>query len=376
MKHLHENIVKTERALCVGLSLKNGNKETDIDSINELQALAKSAGATVTDTIIQVRNSITPKYFIGKGMVEEIAINVDEDEIDTVIFDNELTGVQVRNLERELKCKVIGRTELILDIFAQRAKTKIAKLQVELAQLEFIRPRLRRAWTHLSRIQGGIGFRGPGETQLETDKRLIAKRITRIKNELKKAAKHIKNTHKRRKQKNLVALVGYTNAGKSTLLNTLSGERLYAKNMLFSTLDSTTRQVYLNSECTVLISDTVGFIRKLPHQLVESFRSTLSEVIEADLLLHVIDISRDDVETQIGSVNNVLDEIGLHDKKIIHVFNKADLLDNIVTKKRFSVYNNAVFISAKNEIGIQDLKNEIINFFKRNESSPEDLTDE
>ncbi len=366
MKHLHENIVKTERALCVGLSLKSGNREYDFDSLNELKSLAKSAGADVVDIILQVRESATPKYFIGKGLAYEIAGNIVESNVDTVIFDNELTAVQVRNLEAILNCKVIGRTELILDIFALRAKTKIAKLQVELAQLEFIRPRLRRAWTHLSRIQGGIGFRGPGETQLETDKRLISKRISRIKKDLVKTKKHIDNTHKSRKNEFLVALVGYTNAGKSTLMKSLSGEKMFVKNMLFSTLDSTTRKIYINDTCSVLLSDTVGFIRKLPHQLVESFRSTLSEVLEADLLVHVVDISKEDVINQIQSVNQVLEEIDARDKNIIHVFNKIDLLQDHITKKRFSVYSNSVFVSAKDKKGLDDLKDKIKFFFTGN----------
>lgn len=363
MKHLHENIVQTERALCIGLSLKSEDKSFAIDSLDELQELAKSAKAKVIDTILQVRETISPKYFIGKGLVEELSLTVEEEEIDTVIFDNELTAVQVRNLEKILKCKVIGRTELILDIFAMRAKTKIAKLQVELAQLEFIRPRLRRAWTHLSRIQGGIGFRGPGETQLETDKRLISKRITKIKKELGKVTTHIQNTHKSRKNKDLVCLVGYTNAGKSTLLNAFSNDTVLSKNKLFSTLDSTTRKVYIDEGCIVLMSDTVGFIRKLPHLLVASFKSTLSEVIEADLLLHVIDVSKEDVENQINSVNEVLEEIGVVNKKIIHVFNKIDKLNNLVKKERLKFYKNPVFISAKNGTGLDKLRQKIFSIF-------------
>ncbi len=371
MKHLHENIVKTERALCVGLSLKSESREYSLDSLNELKYLAKSAGAEIYDTILQVREAVTPKYFIGKGLAHEIAEIIVAQKIDTVIFDNELTAVQVRNLEKILNCKVIGRTELILDIFALRARTKIAKLQVELAQLEYIRPRLRRAWTHLSRIQGGIGFRGPGETQLETDKRLISNRILHIKKDLKKTKKHIQNSHKARQNEFLVSLVGYTNAGKSTLMSRLSGDKILVKNMLFSTLDSTTRKVFIDHDCRILLSDTVGFIRKLPHQLVESFRSTLSEVLEADLLLHVIDISREDVQTQIQSVNNVLEEIGATDKVVIHVFNKCDLLDNHITKKRFSVYSNAVFISSKQGERIDELKAKIKRFYELQTSKKE-----
>ena len=364
MKHLYttEN-KKTERVLCLGLSLKYGDRNEDVDSFEELKVLAESAGAFVFDSILQVRDEISTKHYIGKGMVEEIAGKVEANAIDTVIFDNELTPVQVRNLESELKCKVIGRTELILDIFAQRAQSKTAKLQVELAQLEFLRPRLRRAWSHLLGSQGGIGFRGPGETQLETDKRIISKRIAYIKKELKKLTTHIQNAHKARIGKNLICLVGYTNAGKSSLLNKLSGDKIFAKNMLFSTLDSTTRKVFINENLNVLMSDTVGFIRRLPHLLVASFKSTLSEVMESELLLHVIDISREDVENQINSVNEVLEEIGASNKRIIHVFNKIDKLQNHITKERFSTYPHSVFISAKSGDGIAELREKIAGLF-------------
>ncbi len=366
MKHLYTNAKITEKALCLGLSLKYGNRHEDIDSLEELKVLAESAGAVVFDSILQIRDEISTKHYIGKGLVEEITALVQENSIDTVIFDNELTPVQVRNLESELKCKVIGRTELILDIFAQRAQTKIARLQVELAQLEFLRPRLRRAWSHLLGSQGGIGFRGPGETQLETDKRILTRRIAHIKRELKKLTTHIENSHKSRIGKNRICLVGYTNAGKSSLLNKMAGDKVLAKNMLFSTLDSTTRKLYINESLNVLISDTVGFIRRLPHLLVASFKSTLTEVLESDLLLHVIDVSREDVENQIKSVNEVLEEIGAANKKVIHVFNKTDKLESYVTKERFSSYPFSVFVSAATGEGLPELREQIAAVFNAN----------
>lgn len=314
---------KQEKAVLVAVILP-GQKEDEVtEYLDELEFLADTAGATSVKRFLQKIDIPNSRSFIGKGKVMEIANYVEENEIDMVIFDDELTPTQLRNLEHELKRKVLDRTNLILDVFAQRAKTAYAKTQVELAQYQFLLPRLTRMWTHLERQRGGIGLRGPGETEIETDRRIIRDKISRLKEELNKIDRQMLTQRKNRGSMVRVALVGYTNVGKSTLMNLISKSDVFAENKLFATLDTTVRKVVIGN-LPFLLSDTVGFIRKLPHQLVESFKSTLDEVREADLLLHVVDISHSSFEDQINVVNQTLHELKTGEKPTIIVFNKID----------------------------------------------------
>ncbi len=332
------------------------------ETLDELSFLAETAGAKVVKTFFQEKDTYDSRYVIGKGKVDEISIYVEANEISLVIFENELGFTQLRNLEQKIKCKILDKSNLILDIFAQNARTAQAKLQVELAQLEYLLPRLTRQWTHLSKQYGGIGTKGPGETQIETDRRIINKRISTLKSKLKIIEKQRKTQSAERKNYIRMALVGYTNAGKSTLLNLLTDSNVYVENKLFATLDTSTRTLNLsrvgrNLESVfpkkVLISDTVGFIRNLPHNLIESFKSTLSEVVESDILLHVIDISNSNFEEQISVVNDTLKEIGADNKKIIHVFNKVDKLkDKDIIKEIRRKFPDSVTISASKSINI------------------------
>ncbi len=325
--------------------------------MKELHSLAKTANLDVIDQLIQVRKEIHPKYFIGKGKLEELILDISTLELDTIIFDDDLTPLQVKNIESILKCKAIGRTELILDIFAKRAKTKEARLQVEYAQLSYLMPRLIRRWTHLSRVEGGIGFRGPGETQLEIDRRAIQKRLFSIKKQLDKISIQFETRRKLRKDKNMVCLVGYTNAGKSTLMNLLTKGNRLVDEAPFATIDSTIRQLYICPEIKVLLVDTVGFIRKLPHHLIRSFTTTLEEVKQAKLLLHVIDVTQADPLTQIDSVNQVLSHLESKEKATIYVFNKIDQLSSGQLPVKWTSYaQQSCFISAKNGDGIDKLK--------------------
>ncbi len=314
---------KQEKAVLVAVILP-GQKEDEVtEYLDELEFLADTAGASTVKRFLQKIDIPNSRSFIGKGKVMEIANYVEENEIDMVIFDDELTPTQLRNLEHELKRKVLDRTNLILDVFAQRAKTAYAKTQVELAQYQFLLPRLTRMWTHLERQRGGIGLRGPGETEIETDRRIIREKISRLKEELTKIDRQMLTQRKNRGSMVRVALVGYTNVGKSTLMNLISKSDVFAENKLFATLDTTVRKVVIGN-LPFLLSDTVGFIRKLPHQLVESFKSTLDEVREADLLLHVVDISHTSFEDQINVVNQTLHELKTGEKPTIIVFNKID----------------------------------------------------
>jgi GTP-binding protein HflX len=319
-----------ERALLAALKLP-GTKDYDIeDSLDELTQLARTAGGEVIARVIQEREKPTPAYFIGKGKAVHIHHLCQELNLDLVVFDDNLTPGQQRNLEGIIQRKVIDRTALILDIFAQRAHTSEGKLQVELAQLEYLLPRLVGKGIILSRLGGGIGTRGPGETQLEVDRRRIRKRIAKIKRELEGVRLHRRIYRQKRQSIPLpvISLVGYTNAGKSTLLNALTDADVLVEDKLFATLDPTTRRVRLPNNQTVLVSDTVGFIRKLPHQLVEAFKATLEEVAEADILLHVIDASHPDIEQQVAAVRNILTELGLEKKPTISVLNKIDKIKN------------------------------------------------
>ncbi len=312
-----------ERAVLVGLITKDQDEEKLREYMDELEFLAFTAGATVEHRFTQKMSQPDSKTFVGSGKAEEIRNYIKENEIGTVIFDDELSPSQLKNLERELEVKIIDRTNLILDIFAQRAQTSYARTQVELAQYEYLLPRLTRMWTHLERQRGGIGMRGPGETEIETDRRIIRDRISLLKEKLRTIDKQMHTQRQNRGKMVRVALVGYTNVGKSTLMNSLSKSEVFAENKLFATLDTTVRKVVIGN-LPFLLTDTVGFIRKLPTQLVESFKSTLDEVREADLLIHVVDISHESFEDHVASVNQILMEINAHQKPMIMVFNKID----------------------------------------------------
>lgn len=312
-----------ERAVLVGLITKDQDEEKLREYMDELEFLAFTAGATVEQRFTQKMSQPDSKTFVGSGKAEEIRNYIKENEIGTVIFDDELSPSQLKNLERELEVKIIDRTNLILDIFAQRAQTSYARTQVELAQYEYLLPRLTRMWTHLERQRGGIGMRGPGETEIETDRRIIRDRISLLKEKLRTIDKQMHTQRQNRGKMVRVALVGYTNVGKSTLMNSLSKSEVFAENKLFATLDTTVRKVVIGN-LPFLLTDTVGFIRKLPTQLVESFKSTLDEVREADLLIHVVDISHESFEDHVASVNQILMEINAHQKPMIMVFNKID----------------------------------------------------
>ncbi len=346
-----------EKAILVGVALPaDGSWEID-DSLDELELLADTAGADVTDRVTQTLARINVATYIGKGKVQELKGLVKMRNADLVIFDDDLAPVQVRNLERDLGCKLLDRSALILDIFARRAKTAIAKTQVELAQLDYLRTRLTRQWTHLSRQKGGIGTKGPGETQIETDRRLIGHRIAVLKARLEKIDRQRTTQRKRRDAFTRAALVGYTNAGKSTLMNALADSAVFAEDRLFATLDSTTRLAQLAPNKEVLLSDTVGFIRKLPHNLIESFKSTLDEVREADVLLHVVDVTHPGYEDQMSVVNQTLQELRAFGKPTLTVFNKIDALEDkglvhVLEKE----HPQAAFVSSLRGIGVEDLK--------------------
>jgi len=333
------------------------------DSLDELAELAGSAGGQVIGEGIQKMESPHPATYIGKGKATEFADYSRQNEIDTVIFDDELSPAQSRNLEKVFNCKVLDRTALILDIFAQRARTREGKLQIELAQLRHLLPRLTRFWGHLSRQSGGIGMRGgEGESQLEVDRRKVQERIEKLRRDLETVRRHrsIQRSARKRNLWPLASIVGYTNAGKSTLLNALTGAQVLAKDILFATLDPTTRRLRLPTNQNVLLTDTVGFIRKLPHGLVEAFKATLEEVIQADLLLHVVDISHPQAEEQVAAVNAVLAEIGAGEKPTIMIFNKMDRLDGNGALSRLAErHPHAVAVSATTGEGIASLLAEL-----------------
>lgn len=349
-------------------AMKSVRQKIYREHLEELEFLAQTAGAEVVDKFYQERDKIDTAFFIGRGKAEEIARRLEEEKIDLVIFENQLTPTQIRNLERIFKCKVIDKSALILDIFAKNARTAEAKTQVELAQLQYMLPRLTRQWTHLSKQYGGIGTKGPGETQIETDRRLLKTRLSVLKEKLKKIEEQRKTQRQLRSSFIRIALVGYTNVGKSTLLNILTDADVYVENKLFATLDTSTKQLkQINNRkfpIPVLISDTVGFLRNLPHDLIESFKSTLAEVVESDILLHVIDISLDNFEDQIKVVNETLEEIHAYQKKTILVFNKVDKL--AIEEKEYIIhdlkliYPEAVFISAQKGINLKNLVDKLL----------------
>ncbi len=319
-----------ERALLIGLE-KEGVSKWDLhDSLDELRELANSAGAEVVDTVTQKLQKPTAPYYIGRGKAESIKESCQNRQVTSVIFDDELSPAQGRNLENLFARKVLDRTQLILDIFAQRARSREGRLQIELAQLQYLLPRLTRMWHHLSRQTGGIGTRGPGETQLEVDRRRVQERIARLERELESVRKTraIQRQGRKRHQWPVAAVVGYTNAGKSTLLNLLTGADVVAEDKLFATLDPTTRSFVLPNKQRVLLTDTVGFLRKLPHTLIESFKATLEEVSEADLLIHIVDLSHPRVDEQMEAVDRVIKELDAYGKQTLIVFNKIDNLAN------------------------------------------------
>ena len=349
---------RQERALLIGLE-KHGTSKWDLrDSLEELRELASSAGAEVVDTVTQKLDAPTAPYYIGKGKAQMIKDSFQKQAVTSVIFDHELSPAQGRNLEQLFARKVLDRTQLILDIFAQRARSREGRLQIELAQLQYLLPRLTRMWTHLSRQTGGIGTRGPGETQLEVDRRRVGERIAKIERELLAVRKTraVQRQGRKRHQWPVAAVVGYTNAGKSTLLNLLTGAGVSAENRLFATLDPTTRSLTLPNQQRMLLTDTVGFLRNLPHTLIESFKATLEEVSEADLLLHVVDLSHPRVDDHIEAVNEVTRELGAFGKQTVMVFNKVDALANPEVidayRRRFP---GSVAISARTGEGVREL---------------------
>lgn len=368
-----------ENCVLVGIIVQGETEEQAHEYLDELEFLAETAGATTVHRFTQKLPVANPRTFVGTGKLEEIRDYIKENGVEMVIFDDDLTPAQLRNIEKELECKVLDRTILILDIFASRARTSHAKTQVELAQMQYMLPRLKRLWTHLERQKGGIGLRGPGESQIETDRRIIQMRIALLKEKLKDIDKQMAVQRSNRGQLVRVALVGYTNVGKSTLMNLLSKSEVFAENKLFATLDTTVRKVVVEN-LPFLLTDTVGFIRKLPHQLVESFKSTLDEVREADLLIHVVDLSHPNFEDHIHVVNETLAELDKTIKPTLLVFNKIDAYrpseeegDNErpsldVLKKTWMGKLEAtkcIFISAQDKTNIDELKSVMYEEIKR-----------
>lgn len=356
-----------ERAILIALSTGKYKRDQVEEHLDELELLTDTAGAETVFKILQDKSHPDPAFFIGKGKAEEIAQLIELNDIQLVVFDDDLNPTQVRNLEKLFERKVLDRSGLILDIFASHAKTREAKTQVELAQLQYMLPRLTRAWTHLSKQYGGIGTKGPGETQIETDRRIIRTRISKLKENLKKIeAQQITKSASRSNFIN-ATLVGYTNAGKSTLLNLLTNAGVLAEDKLFATLDSTTRLFEIEKNKNILISDTVGFIRKLPHNLVASFNSTLNVVRDADLILHIIDVSHEFFEDHIKVVEDTLKELDSNNKPQLKIFNKIDLLkERHIIDSLSNHYPNSIFISASRGIGISKLRESLINIFEEN----------
>lgn len=373
-----KTIQQEEKTVLVGLIQNNQTSEQVTEYLDELAFLSETAGAKAVKRFTQRLAHPDSRTFVGKGKLEEIKNYVSGRDINLVIFDDELTGSQISNIEKELGVKTIDRSDLILDIFASRARTAQAKVQVELAQYQYLLPRLKGMWKHLERQGGGIGTRGPGETEIETDRRIVKDKISLLRKRLAEIDKQSFTQRKERGELIRVALVGYTNVGKSTLMNVLSKSEVFAENKLFATLDTTTRKVVFENT-PFLLSDTVGFIRKLPHHLVESFKSTLDEVREADILLHVVDISHPQYEEQIGVVNKTLQELNAFDKPVLTIFNKMDLyeeknfdewLDESVQQEILrelkekwdaATENNCVFVSAQEKNNIDALRELILN---------------
>lgn len=375
---------ENEKAVLVGLITQSQGESKAKEYLDELAFLAETAGAETVKTFLQRADYPNSRTFVGKGKLEEIKAFIEENGIELVIFDDDLSSKQVQNIENELKVKILDRTNLILDIFAKRAQTATARTQVELAQYQYLLPRLTRMWTHLERQRGGIGMRGPGETQIETDRRIILDKISRLKTELKAIDRQKSIQRKNRGKLTRIALVGYTNVGKSTIMNLLSKSDVFAENKLFATLDTTVRKVIIDN-LPFLLTDTIGFIRKLPTHLVDSFKSTLDEVRDADILVHVVDISHPQFEEQIEVVNKTLQEVcESKDKPMILVFNKIDAFtykkkddDDLTPRTRENIpleelkstwmakmNDNCIFISAKNKVNIEELKSKLYEMAK------------
>ena len=376
---LEKKDIDLEKAVLVGVITKEQDEDQSKEYLDELAFLTYTAGGEVLKRFTQKMDMPNPKTFIGTGKMEQVRQFIEDNSVGTAIFDDELSAAQERNISKILNCKVLDRTNLILDIFAQRAQTSYARTQVELAQCEYLLPRLKGMWTHLERQKGGIGMRGPGETEIETDRRIVRDKIALLKKKIKTIDKQMAVQRGNRGKMVRVALVGYTNVGKSTLMNVISKSKVFAENKLFATLDTTVRKVVIKN-LPFLLSDTVGFIRKLPTQLVESFKSTLDEVREADLLLHIVDISHPNFDEHIASVNKILGEIESSNKPTIMVFNKIDAykaepFDNtdLIAERTEAHYsleewkktwmnkvgNNALFISALNKQNLDDFKKRV-----------------
>ena len=376
---LEKKDINLEEAVLIGIVTKDQDEQTSKEYLDELEFLTFTAGGEVVKRFTQKLDMPNPKTFIGSGKMNDVQNFVKENEIGTVIFDDELSPAQERNISKILNCKILDRTNLILDIFAQRAQTSYARTQVELAQCQYLLPRLKGMWTHLERQKGGIGMRGPGETEIETDRRIVRDKISLLKKKIKTIDKQMAVQRGNRGKLVRVALVGYTNVGKSTLMNVISKSEVFAENKLFATLDTTVRKVVIGN-LPFLVSDTVGFIRKLPTQLVESFKSTLDEVREADLLLHVVDISHSNFEEHIESVNQILGEIESKDKPTIMVFNKIDAYEaepydeeDLIIERTPANYSineweqtwmskigdNALFISALNKQNLDEFRKRV-----------------
>ena len=351
--------IEYENTVIIGVINKNQSESIVKDYLDELTFLSETAGGVVKKRFVQKLESPNPKTFIGSGKITEVQAYNKKNDISSVIFDDELSPTQQGNLERILRCKIIDRTGLILDIFAQRAQTSYAKNQVELAQYQYLMPRLKGLWTHLERQKGGIGMRGPGETEIETDRRIVRDKISLLKNKLKNIDKQMSVQRGNRGSLVRVSLVGYTNVGKSTLMNLISKSDVFAEDKLFATLDTTVRKIVVEN-LPFLMTDTVGFIRKLPTQLIESFKSTLNEITESDLVLHVVDISHPNYEDHIESVNVILDQIKCSQKPSLMVFNKIDKISNEeLDSLKFSLNGNREYISAFKKINIDSLKKKI-----------------
>ena len=378
-KKLYETAKEQETAILVAVPSKTQAEEKTHEYLEELAFLTETVGAVAVKRFVQKLEKPDIRTYVGKGKLEEIKAFVKEYNIDMVIFDDDLSPSQVRNLERELEIKIVDRSLLILDIFAIRAKTAQARLQVEMAQYQYFLPRLTNLWTHLSRQKGGVGMRGPGETEIETDRRIVREKIALLRDKLDKLDKQNYQQRKSRTEMVRVALVGYTNVGKSTLMNLLSKSDVFAENKLFATVDATVRKIVIN-QIPFLLSDTVGFIRKLPHRLIESFKSTLDEIREADLLVHVVDISHPSFEEHIEVVNNTLKEINSGDKPVLLVFNKIDqyrvqeldetndmgegsekpTLEDLKATYMAQMHSPTIFISARERINIDYLREELL----------------
>lgn len=379
----YSTAIEPEKVVLVGIINQNQNEREVQEYLDELAFLAETAGGLPMKRFLQKLEVHNPKSFVGPGKLQEIIAFVKENDIQTIIFDDELTPTQIRNIEKAAECKILDRTNLILDIFAQRARTAHAKVQVELAQYQYLLPRLTRMWTHLERQRGGIGLRGPGETEIETDRRIIRDKIAKLKEQLEKIDKQMATQRKNRGQMVRVSLVGYTNVGKSTLMNLLSKSDVFAEDKLFATLDTTVRKVVIGN-LPFLLSDTVGFIRKLPHHLVESFKSTLDEVREADILLHVVDISHPNFEDQIKVVEQTLHEIDGTEKPVYLVFNKIDAFTYVqkaeddltpMSRENYSLdeirnswmaknSEQCLFISARKKTNLEEFKSRIYQHIK------------